>query len=251
MVELTADSMPVHPLRVTAVLRHGVVMDRRGGIALDGLLASAVRTHAAAGRRASVIDGGQRGAQVHEWPLPLARCEMAGVTDWHWLCTQARPLGANGEPIVDDPEIHYMLQRARVDRWRHAAVRVPARVPHTKGRYQNRITPMVVLPAAVLEWLAVGNRDRVADLVATVHNVGGQRGTGEGVVDEWVVTRVQNPELHHGHLHQDGLPGRPLLPECWDACGLPDFHTVTAGLRPPLWHPAMQHAMCILREPYE
>ncbi len=247
MAELTPNGASTYPLRVTAALRHGVVMDRSGGIAFDGLLASTARAAAASGQRASAVDGGQRGARVQEWSLPLARCEIGGRRNWHWLCTQALPLGGDGAPLVDDPEIHYMLQRARVDRWRHAAVRVPARVPQRKGRYQNRITPMVVLPAAELEWLVVGDPERITHLLATVHSVGSQRGTGEGVVEEWSVARVQQPASHHGHLHRDGSPGRPLLPECWEVCQLFDFHAVTAGVRPPLWHPAMQRRMRIAK----
>jgi hypothetical protein len=235
-------------LRITASLRHGVVMNRNGGIAFDGLLASATRTRAADTQRPSALDGGQHTLRPCEWELPLATCAPAGTTDWHWLATEGLPINADGTLCAADPEIHYTLQRARTHRWRAAAVKTPAQVPHRKGRYQTRLTPTIALPAAAVEWHVVGNRTAITDLLTTIHSIGGQRHTGEGVVTAWTVTPVADPHPAHGHLHRNGAPGRPLLPACWQTCNLQNPTTVTAGIRPPLWHPFLQRAMYVTTE---
>lgn len=117
---------------------------------------------------------------------------------------------------------------------------------HPGGRYGRRRMPDLVAAITSLTWRAVGDPDRVEELLTQIPAIGKGRTHGEGVILHWDVAPVPNGDVHaFSHLHLDGSIGRACPPDC-----LPDSlregrHPIIAGLRPPLMHPARQHTLYV------
>jgi CRISPR type IV-associated protein Csf3 len=239
------------PLRVTAVLQQGVAMDLRYGIALDGLLTGQVRGEAAYAdgiAPGSNLDGGLAEIEPHDWDLPLARCVESG-DDWHWLCTTGLPQDHSGNRVTGVPDAHRLLGDIDERRAAQVAVSMPKNVGGARGRFRRRITPVLVFPAARVVWHAVGDHEAVQRLLEGITTVGARRGSGEGTVISWLVETVAlnnaEEQFLHGHLHADGVAGRPMPMPCATRAGVPTGVTGLAGLRPPMFHAGRQKVLVL------
>lgn len=239
------------PFLVTAIVRSGVSVSPRYGLTLDGLLAAQMRHEKkrellGEGASGSDLDGGLDADEPVDWDLPLARCERDTDTGWHWACTGARLLRHDGSPVdsLAAPDTHRLLVRVDDRRAQQVAVRVPADTGGPRGRYRARTTPVLVTPAAALEWRAVGDPDAVALILAHVPAVGARRGSGEGAVTSWQVTVHEdvNPD-EWCHTFESGRVGRPIPVSCAARVGATGWVEAVSGLRPPLFHPSRQRML--------
>ena len=222
------------PLRVRARLATGVAQAAPWGIALDGLLASVLWEQ----HKAQTV-GYERAMDSTVAPpdleLPLARCELAGPS-WHWAASCALP-----EP---GSRVQVRSWTGRVDAraLEQMAAGLPKTVSARQGRYRARRMPLLVSVCPAVSWQAVGDPQRIAELLEEVVVIGKKRAMGEGQVLGWQVS--PQPDLgvfEAGHLHADGSLGRPVPAVCRAKAGqVPDGGWGRAGLRPPYMHPARQ-----------
>lgn len=228
------------PLLVTASTPHGVVLSRPWGVALDGLLASALWHR----RKAEAATAGSHLAYCHDrdpepLDLPLARC---GGPDrdhnWHWMATFAdlhpRP---DGNQI--EPDIRWRTSRTDRHRLQQLAPVIGSQVvSDSAGRYQRRVVPVMAHPATSLTWRAVGDPDAIRDLLADLGSIGKHRGVGEGLVSRWEV--AETPEVDPwsaGHEHDPGVLGRTVPLRCQASGEHPLRPAEVAAIRPPYLHP--------------
>jgi hypothetical protein len=231
------------PLHVRARLAAGIAQAAPWGIALDGLLAAELWAQTKATRR----DAGHPppGLLDTEDPedlhLPLARC-TTGDGLWHWAATCAYP---ENRPPGLPPEVRHWTGRLDHRTAEQLTPRLPATVSDRQGRYRARRMPLLVTTCTAVTWTAVGDRDRVADLLAGITAIGKKRSHGEGHVLAWEVTEATDLDpWTAGHLHPDGTLGRPTPTSCLGGrTGVVDGGRGTAGLRPPYMHPARQHTL--------
>lgn len=238
----------VVPMLVTATLQQGLVFDPRHGLALDGLLASAIRAKRAQGAPGSLLDGGLGPLDPKTWELPLAACTRAESL-WHWLATSGLPVDRNGDPVPLIPDPHRLFQALDERRAPQVAISQPQHAGGARGRFRQRVTPVLAIPAAKVLWRAVGDPETVRNLLQDLPSIGARRGSGEGAVLAWSVEEapIDDPDAF-AHEHPDGTQGRPLPEACVLSLGRRSQETGPAGLRPPLFHPANQHLLVIASE---
>lgn len=233
------------PLRVTAHLAGGIAQASPWGIALDGLLASALwadhkDTQRAAGVPTTPLHDVEDPTDL---PLPLARCTRAGADLWHWAATCAHPAG----PTCTDVR----TWTGRVDHRGTAQLTadLPKVVADRQGRYRARRMPLLVTACAAVTWHAIGDPIAVTELVSTITAIGKKRSHGEGHVLRWDVDTLDWNPWAAAHLHPDGTLGRPTPAGCLEhpdnstTTGIVDGGLGTAGLRPPYMHRARQHSL--------
>jgi hypothetical protein len=233
---------------VTAFLQQGVVYDVRHGIALDGLLASALRSNEAQGTPGSLLDGGLALDEPQTWELPLEACE-ASQGLWHWLATSGLPTDSEGKPVPLIPDPHRLLQTLDERRASQIAIRQPQHVGGSRGRFRQRVTPVLSIPAAKIVWHAVGDLAQVESLLTVLGSIGGRRGSGEGAVIKWSVEQAKPEDINRfGHTHPNGTQGRPLPEECIRSLGKVSKEFAPAGLRPPMFHRSNQKFLVVTSE---
>lgn len=227
------------PLTVRARLAGGVAHSAPFGISLDGLLASQIREDAKAAARDAGIDYPPYDPALapDELELPLARCEIAGGEDWHWAATFAYPEGE-----IPGPHVTTWVARPDQHALDQMSAELPAHVSHRQGRYRARVMPLPLTVARALVWRAVGDPDRICELLAPIAVIGKKRSAGHGDVLDWTVTAEPGAEQwEYAHLHPDGTLGRTTPHRCLDGRG--DIATGGAGqmgIRPPYMHPALR-----------
>jgi CRISPR type IV-associated protein Csf3 len=237
-------SSPMMPLRVRAHLAGGIAQAAPWGIALDGLLASRIWEQDKAAFRAAGVPyvRAMDRDDPPELDLPLARCETS-TGEWHWAATCHQP--APGA-VTDVHTWTGSLDHRDLER---VATSLPKTVSARQGRYRSRRMPLLVTATPEITWYAVGDADRITELLKPLTSIGKKRVTGEGHVLSWEIT--PEPELDEftaGHLHPDGAVGRPIPAECFEHLEQ-TFGQVTgggtgrAGLRPPYMHPSVQHEL--------
>jgi CRISPR type IV-associated protein Csf3 len=243
------------PLVITATVQQGVVIDPRYGIALDGLLATQLRSAAAVkaghARAGAELDGGL-GLEVPDlWEVPLGRCTRAGQ-DWHWLASVGMPVDHQGRRVPWVVDAHRLLGDLDETRTAQVAVSQPMHLGGARGRYRRRITPVLVIPAAQLVWHAVGDKGQVRALLEPLTAIGGRRGSGEGAVLGWQVRDALPVEVStaggvdlFAHRHPDGTLGRPCPLVCAEAVGADLSRQGYAGLRPPMFHPGTRRNLVL------
>lgn len=240
------------PLRVEAQLQQGIVLDPRYGVSFDGLLAAQARHEEAAkiapGTSGSDLDGGLVVGEPVDWPLPLSRCPIGG-DDWHWLATTGQPVDHAGAPVRPEPDAHRLFMRLDERRAEQVAISVPKAAGGARGRFRNRLTPVLAVPCAGIVWHVVGDPEEILRMVAGLSTVGARRGTGEGAIVRWTVdVPADSPDPERfAHLHPDGSLGRPVPQQCADWLGIPGGDTGYAGLRPPMFHPSRQRLLVLPR----
>jgi len=231
------------PVRVRAELASGVAWAAPWGIALDGLLAAELwaRRKATLRARGRLVPGLSETADPEDLDLPLARCELAGPGLWHWAATCAFPEGV----AAALPDVRYWTSRVDARACEQAAAALPAVVSARQGRYRARRMPLLVTVCQAVSWRAVGDPDRIRDLVGGIMAIGKKRAAGEGHVLSWAVTQAGPGAWEAGHLHPDGTLGRPAPIGCLAGRDLPGAGFGTAGLRPPYMHPARQRELLL------
>ena len=229
------------PLRVTAHLAAGIAQTAPWGIALDGLLAAELW----AAEKARLRHLGLSHERARDCPdppdldLPLARCRLGGDELWHWAATCARP---DHDPGRID--VHTWTGRVDARHLEQTTSTLPKVVSDRQGRYRARRMPLLVTPCAAVTWQAVGDLDRICELLAQTTSIGKKRRSGEGHVLRWDVSPAPDlDELTAGHLHPDGTLGRPTPVPCRQhlAPAVVDGGLGAAGIRPPYMHPSRQH----------
>lgn len=227
-------------LQITATTPHGIVLSRPWGVALDGLLAS-VLWHR---RKWAAREAGHHVTyQPTEIPetlqLPLARCgDPDHDTDWHWMATFA-DLHPRIQPAIE-PDIRWRTSRTDRHRLQHLTPTIGRHVvTDTAGRYQRRVVPVMAHPADHLTWRAVGDPDRISDLLTDLRSIGKHTGVGEGLVTRWEVTETPDvPDWTAGHEHEPGVLGRTAPPRCLDDRTIDTGPLGIGALRPPYLHRA-------------
>lgn len=232
-------------LQITATTPHGVVLSRPWGVALDGLLASVLWHRRKWAARAAGEDFTHQHSQTPETlDLPLARCgDPEHDADWHWMATFAdlhpRPQHAT------EPDIRWRTSRTDRPRLQHLSPIIGSQaVSDSTGRYQRRIVPVMAHPATTLTWRAVGDPDRIRDLLTDLPSIGKHRGVGEGLVTHWEVGETPDvPDWVAGHEHESGILGRTTPARCIDpSVGTDTGPLGAATVRPPYLHPASRTA---------
>lgn len=228
-------------LQITATTPHGVVLSRPWGVSLDGLLASVLWHRRKWAARAAGEDiRYQHTEQPECLDLPLARCgDPAHDSDWHWMATFADLHPHTHRSSEHD--IRWRTSRTNRHRLQHLTPRIGSQaVSNTTGRYQNRVIPVIAHPATSLTWRAVGDPDRIRDLLAELASIGKHRGVGEGLVTRWEITETPDvPAWVAGHEHERGVLGRTAPTRC--LARNPNIATGpldVATIRPPYLHPS-------------
>lgn len=180
---------PGAPLRITALLGSGTALPY-GPLALDALLAWAV---AAREGFMAPVDG------YREIEIPVAR-EPGGR--FHLASFSCGEVVAHEASWVNRrfpvPEAQALAEpgfrRIQINAGAQKSYRIPLELQHFRDQ---RLT-----------WFALGDGDRIADLLSLVTHIGKRRGVGHGWVREW---RVEPCEPWPGFpVLRDGQPMRPL-----------------------------------------
>ncbi len=231
-------------LQITATTPHGIVLSRPWGVAFDGLLASVLwHRRKWAARAAGHHLTYQPDAPQETLQLPLARCgDPDRDADWHWAATFA-DLHPHSQTVIE-PDIRWRTGRTDHRRLQQISP-VIARaggggVSDTTGRYQHRVVPVMAHPATHLTWRAVGDPERIRDLLIELPSIGKHTGVGEGLVTRWEVTETPTvTDWSAGHEHEPGVLGRTTPPRCLDTNTTTGTGPLGTGtLRPPYLHPA-------------
>ncbi|CAM3305033.1 CRISPR-associated protein Cas6 C-terminal domain-containing protein [Tsukamurella hominis] len=242
--------MPRHefrPILVKADTPHGVVLSRPWGIALDGLLSSVIWHERKFAARAAGLPW-ERFSPTRapeELPLPLQRCgDPATDPDWHWMCT----FGQTETGTIERPDTRWRTSRTDHTRLQQLSPVIShSRVSDRRGRYQNRVIPVLVHQTLSLTWRAVGDPDRVRELLEELPAIGKYTGTGEGVVARWTVDDADHlTGWSAGHEHAPGILGRATPGRCLEHRDAPadlgEQHPVrVTAVRAPYLHPSTQH----------
>lgn len=226
-------------LQITATTPHGIVLSRPWGVAFDGLLAS-VLWHRRKWEARSV---GEHFTYQHDQipedlDLPLARCGSPDRDDWHWMATFADRHPRPHE--IPDPDIRWRTSRTDRSRLQHLSPSIGSQaVSDSTGRYQRRVVPVMAHLATTLTWRAVGDADRIRELLSDLPSIGKHRGVGEGLVSRWVVEETPDvPLWTAGHEHEPGVLGRTAPQRCLDSRdGCSAGALGSATIRPPYLHP--------------
>ena len=233
--------MVMVPLQVRADLAAGIAQSAPWGIALDGLLASELWAEEKADHR----DHGRSyvpALETEDPPdldVPLARCQPTNGP-WHWAATCGLP-----EQNPGRVDVRSWTGRVDTRALEQVATALPKTVSDRQGRYRARRMPLLVTPCRSLLWNAVGDADRIREILQNVVSIGKKRSSGEGHVLRWDVRPAPElDELTAGHLHPDGTLGRPISTSCRHLLGeILDGGRGRAGIRPPYMHPARQHEL--------
>lgn len=262
----TATNSPGVCFVITAYLQHGITLSR--SLTLDGLLAAVLRQTIGQGEPGSLVDGGLDQPNPVDWSLPLTVCEPEpGSQLWHWAASNVQLHDHDG-PLTDRvltdwtdgiPDVHRLSTRLDETRAVHTAVRIPVDAGGNRGRFRKRITPVLTIPAVRAVWTGIAPDPSVVfDLLVSVPAIGARRSRGEGTVTGWVLTTfpdVTDPVDQHVWAHTDPVHHaltRPVPMSCVETLpvgvGGP-WTPGSAGVRPPLFHPARQTLLAIPTTP--
>lgn len=232
---------------ITAHLRGGVGLDLPYGLDLAGILASRQRDL----DRADIMDRGlgrsmplpdSTGEEPEDLALPLGECSTG--EDWHWLASCAIPVDV-WEAVV--PRTFY---RVLDSTWLHTAAERPLMYHHpSKGPHRDMMLPAPVVMCAALQWRAVGDPDRIHDLVRGITALGRRRATGEGAIRGWEVKDVGDADPAWAHVDGEDII-RPCPTQCAESLGVP-YRLGHYAIRPPSWNPNRLAALAMTPEPEE
>ncbi len=232
------------PLQITAATPFGIALARGWGPPLDALLASVLwhrlKSDAHAAGKILKYHPSQTPLTLD---LPLARC---GTTDdWHWMATFA-----DLNPRAGDPDIRWRTSRTDRNRLRQLAPNVTSNVVSDEsGRYQRRTIAVIAHPTTSLTWRAVGDPDRIRDLLSddTLTTIGKHRSVGEGEISHWEVHEAEGiTEWEAGHEHEPGVLGRTVPTRCLAHIDTPTRTGAVgiAAIRPPYQNQSSRTAAC-------
>lgn len=232
-------SLGHRPVTVRADLAAGLAHAAPWGTALDGLLAAELWGRHKSARPPGTYPSALDVDDPPDLELPLARC-IPSAGPWHWAATCAYPL-----PRPDRLDIHTWAGRADHRHLEQLAGRLPVTLPTRQGRYRSRLMPLLVTPCQAVTWHAIGDSDRIADLLGGITAIGKKRGHGEGQVLRWTVTPTPSlTAFAAAHLNPDGTLSRPTPEGCLPVTDRPaDGGCGRAGVRPPYMHRSRHHEL--------
>ena len=130
---------------------------------------------------------------------------------------------------------------------------VPSTVSDTRGHYRKRLIPAVATITATATWRAVGDPEKIAELLAEVTEIGKYRTSGEGRVIAWTIEPAPGDDVWSaGHEHHPGVLGRSTPAPC-----ITDHPDITHGgrarvaVRAPYAHPSRHADAAYLPAPDE
>lgn len=210
------------PIRVTAKLR-GPMMRPQNGIHLDSLLMARV----AVMERRPPIEWQDTRAEEPEIPIAKSACGRVFLASNSIFTVEAHEKSFTNKrfPMGEAQSMGApTFKRVLVGGGLSKGFRIPRELVHVEG-------DQVV-------WFAVGEPERVEEILSTVASIGPRRGVGLGYVDAWTVEEVEPWE---------GFPvlrdGRPLrtLPLDWPGLG---EHRVTHGVLAPPYYERHREELC-------
>ena len=209
-------------VQVTATLRHGVSVPTRWPAPLDGILASAERRARLGALHGSIVDH-----HISDVPLTIWHRGVGGR--WVWSATAAQISDVATEDV----------------RWWHkrfdsaAAERMVDRLPANTdaGATKGWRMPRVVTVVGQVSWWALGDPERLEQLLSTVDQIGDGRAAGEGVVTRWNVTEHGDARSGRDRIIADdtGRPARPWPAKAAEPLGFGTCDTIRHNCRPPYW----------------
>ena len=210
------------PMRITARLRCAVQGDPY--LPIDGILYSALMRQTFGAQEVTVAGsmaqfGGEHGS------LPLKRVAPPGGP-WYYAASFAEW----AEPWVDDSSFWAKrFDMAHADLIDFDGRR--ASITLSEGRYKGYQIPTFSRHALEVRWYAVGNLERVRDLLAGVTHIGKKVAQGCGRVNAWQVEE---------------------WPDDWSVWrtgrlmrAVPRATGTLYGIRPPYWRPANQYSCAL------
>lgn len=194
------------PICIIATLVSPVVFHQR--IALDALLMAATSRLM-----------GLPPAQVEPCTIEIPIERKGGIYLASWAIgeTVARSTGHRQKPVPLRALIAYAKRNPKYNVV--AGRGKPTRIPEERQLVRE------------LRWHAMGDTDRVRDLLRIVSSVGARRGAGMGSVREWAVEEI-TPWQGFPVLAEDGAPLRSLPPS-WP--GVSGGRRALSRLVPPYW----------------
>lgn len=183
---------------------------------LDALLLGGLGAEMGAADESGWADG----TEVEAQPLPLARVEADGL--WWYACSQITPEGPQAKDYVNRVPL--------VEEYARLTDRGSVNVASGPDKRMRR--PIYYRPGMCdLTWTAVGDLQRVAELLARVSSIGKLRGHGWGWVRAWSVA-PGGPDLaaYRHRVDLRHLPADGAHPRC-------EGRVTRRGLvlRPPYW----------------
>jgi hypothetical protein len=243
------------PFIVKAWLSQGIVLDYGFGLTLDGILSSTKRKTLFTHGVGSLYDGGLDSLEPTEIELPLGKCCIAeheldsvGKPVWHWQAGAGVPLDFSGQKIsLAPPDQHRLFVKVDEKRISDTTIALPKEVGGSRGRFRNKVTPVLNVPAAYIEWRGVGNVEEVEKLLSNIDAVGARRGSGEGAVYRWEFEEkydIENIDIFF-HTNDDDSLNRPVPIACAQKVNAKKWHVGVGGLRPPLFHKTRQMELAL------
>lgn len=247
-----------HPFIVKANLVNGISVNPYHRIALDGLLASALRSENSfvdgIHVRPSILDKGLHTDNPTVIELPLKKCYISGEDLWHWEVTNGQFLDKENNVLPFDFSHTIILNTLKERKIFTTSLAIPQYLGGVKGRYRNKRTPILTIPAAQVIWAGIGNSVEVLKILENnIYTLGKKRNIGEGWIESWNIETFEADcldEFIFSHIHPFGQElGRPLPEDCAKLCldkiedvGISSF---VAGIRPPLFHQSTQHTLYV------
>lgn len=224
--------MTFAPLQVDAILSGPVSFDRP--IALDALLGFAIVDRegiAPAIREDAIVD-------LSPWLDRVLERSACGRLY----------LASAGVVSVEARELRYIHRRFPVDVAQQPTGREMRRLHLSAGPAKSYRIPYerMHLVGDCVTWWCVGERDGIADLLASITHLGRKRAVGNGRVASWSVEPCD--------AWADGFPvaheGRPLrnLPADWPGLA-PTTERQWATLMPPYWRRSAEVECCVPARP--
>lgn len=207
----------MRPLRVTAVMSDGRLATSDGRLALDSILAYAwMLEH----YPDLVHFNGAAGAGAIETDLSATLERRGEGDDWYWACSLGQFV-AKGEQIEFK---HKRISQMAAERYVDFGGR-RGKIITAGGPYKSWRKPEVVRLIPEVVWYCVGDSKEIRRLLASITHIGGRRGSGCGLVREWVVEPWPHDWSEYG-------PQGELMRPIPDPDGIEE-----TAIRPPYWSP--------------
>lgn len=204
----------LEPIRITARLRTPVLSDAT--LPLDGILLSQAMREAYGPQDRTVSGALDTNTLVD---LPLER--RGNGTTWWYACSFAHWRGTVAEG-TDHWNKRFDNQHSDLVDFR----RKRGKVIVEQGRYKSYHMPVFYRHALCVSWYAVGDAERIAELLKTMLFIGKKTSQGWGRA-AWDI------EPWHADWSEWNTDGRQMRP-------LPADEGVLMGIRPPYWLPEHQ-----------
>jgi len=215
----------MQPLKITACMGSPIAVYDDYSPSLDALLEWLIldsRGLAVPNPTAADVDA-TRG--IVDAAMPIVKGDIAG--EWYWQVSgpcylysteQTDKFRKRWDPGIGTPEPDWGKRKPT---WNTSM-----------GAEKAYELPLYLRDPEVICWYAVGDPDRVLELVRNCTGLGKKRAIGFGQITRWQVEEIK----HDYHLFQNGILMRPVPYEHLST--VCDFGIRDWGWRPPTWLPA-------------